>query len=83
MIIGIPKELVSEDPRAPIIPETVKKLCGLGAELIIEKGCGESICFKDEDYQDAGAKILIDRNELLAGSDIIMRLNKPPIEEIS
>ena len=47
MIIGIPKELVSEDPRAPIIPETVKKLCGLGAELIIEQGCGESICFKD------------------------------------
>ena len=83
MIIGIPKELVSEDPRAPIIPETVKKLCGLGAELIIEKGCGESICFADEEYQNAGAKILTDRNELLADSDIIMRLHKPPIEEIS
>ena len=83
MIIGIPKELVSEDPRAPIIPETVKKLCALGAELIIEKGCGESISFTNEDYQIAGAKILTDRNELLAGSDIIMRLHKPPIEEIS
>ena len=47
MIIGIPKESVSGDPRAPIIPETVKKLCGLGAELLIEKGCGESICFTD------------------------------------
>ena len=56
MIIGVPKELVPEDPRAPIIPETVKKLCGLGAELIIEKGCGESISFTDEDYQIAGAK---------------------------
>ena len=83
MIIGIPKERTSGDQRVPIIPETVKKLCRLGAILQIEKGCGESICFTDEEYLHAGAKILNDRNELLASSDIIMRLHKPPIEEIT
>ena len=82
MLIGIPREITSGDQRVPIIPETVKKLCSLGAILQIEKGCGESISFTDEDYQIAGAKILTDRNELLASSDIIMRLHKPPIEEI-
>ena len=83
MIIGIPKERTSGEQRVPIIPETVKKLCSLGAKLQIEKGCGESISFTDEEYQNAGAKILNDRNELLSSSDIIMRLHKPPIEEIT
>ena len=83
MIIGIPKERTSGDQRVPIIPETVKKLCSLGAKLQIEKGCGESISFTDEEYQNAGAKILNNRNELLSSSDIIMRLHKPPIEEIT
>ena len=83
MIIGIPKERTSGEQRVPIIPETVKKLCSLGAKLQIEKGCGESISFTDEEYQNAGAKILNNRNELLSSSDIIMRLHKPPIEEIT
>ena len=83
MIIGIPKEITPGEERVPIIPETVKKLCDLGAILQIEKECGESISFKDEEYQKAGAKIIKDRNELLSTSDIILRLNKPPIEEIA
>ena len=83
MIIGIPRERTSGEQRVPIIPETVKKLCSLGAILQIEKGCGESISFTDEEYQNAGAKILNNRNELLSSSDIIMRLHKPPIEEIT
>ena len=83
MIIGIPRERTSGEQRVPIIPETVKKLCSLGAKLQIEKGCGESISFTDEEYQNAGAKILNNRNELLSSSDIIMRLHKPPIEEIT
>ena len=83
MIIGIPRERTSGEQRVPIIPETVKKICSLGAKLQIEKGCGESISFTDEEYQNAGAKILNNRNELLSSSDIIMRLHKPPIEEIT
>jgi NAD(P) transhydrogenase subunit alpha len=83
MIIGIPKELILSDPRAPIVPDTVKSLCKLGAELFIESKCGEKIGFKDKDYEHAGAKILFDRNQLLACSDVIMRIHKPPIEEIS
>ena len=82
MIIGIPKELIVSDPRAPIVPDTVKSLCKLGADLFIESKCGEKIGFKDKDYEHAGAKILFDRNQLLACSDVIMRIHKPPIEEI-
>jgi len=83
MIIGVPKELIESDPRVPLIPETVKSLCKLGADLHIESRCGESIGFTDEDYQSAGAKIIIDRGEVLSNADIIMRLNKPPTEEIA
>lgn len=83
MIIGIPKEITPGEERVPIVPDTVKKLCDLGAILQIEKECGKAIRFKDDEYQKAGAKIINDRNELLSTSDIILRLNKPPIEEIT
>ena len=83
MIIGIPKELTAGDSRAALVPDSVKKLCNLGAVLNIESGCGEAICYTDEDYLNAGAKIVTDRNELLTNADIIMRLHKPPIEEIA
>ena len=83
MIIGVPKELIKSDPRAPLIPETVKSLCKLGADLHIESRCGEAIGFTDEDYATAGAKIIIDRGEVLSNADIIMRLHKPSTEEIA
>ena len=37
MIIGIPKEITPGEERVPIVPDTVKKLCDLGAILQIEK----------------------------------------------
>ena len=83
MIIGVPKELIESDPRAALIPETAKSLCKLGADLHIESRCGEAIGFTDEDYATAGAKIIIDRGELLSNADIIMRLHKPSTDEIA
>ena len=67
----------------PVVPDTVKKLCLLGAEVIIEPGLGDGSGFTDELYSAAGASIQQDRNTLFAEAEILLRLRKPTLEEVT
>ncbi len=59
------------------------RLVKKGAQVIIEAGLGASIGISDEEYKKAGASIESNRQTLLSSADIILRLRKPPMEEIS
>ena len=83
MQIGIPKETHPGENRVPIIPDTVKKLCQLGAEVLIEEGLGLGSGFRDKEYTEAGANISPDRNALFSNSDILLRLRKPDLSEVA
>lgn len=82
MKIAVMKEVHKGETRVPLVPATVKKIADLGAEITIESGLGESCGFADTAYEEAGAKVNRNREELLQTSDIILRLRKPPVEEI-
>ena len=83
MQIGIPKETHPGENRVPIIPDTVKKLRDLGAEVVIEEGLGLGSGFRDKEYTEAGANISPDRNALFSNSDILLRLRKPDLSEVA
>ena len=83
MQIGIPKETHPGENRVPIIPDTVKKLCHLGAEVVIEGGLGLGSGFRDKVYTEAGASISPDRTALFSNSDILLRLRKPDLSEVA
>ena len=83
MQIGIPKETHPGENRVPIIPDTVKKLCHLGAEVLIEEGLGLGSGFRDKEYTEAGASISPDRTSLFSNSDILLRLRKPDLSEVA
>ena len=38
--------------------------------------------FSDEEYTDAGATVIADRNTVLSSADIILRISKPTLDEI-
>jgi NAD(P) transhydrogenase subunit alpha len=82
MRIAVMKETCPEERRVPMIPATAEKLVKLGAELVIESGLGLSCRFADADYEKAGAAVSASRNELLQSADLVLRLRKPPVEEI-
>jgi NAD(P) transhydrogenase subunit alpha len=82
MIIGIPKEIHPGEQRVAIIPASIEKLIKKGAEIAVETGIGSAIGVSDDDYKKAGAKVT-DRSSLLSSSDIVLRLRKPPTEEVS
>lgn len=83
MKIFIPKETQAEETRCPIVPETVKKLLAKEAEVEVESGIGIKSNFSDEEYKTAGATISTDRKASLSSADMVLRLRKPPLEEIS
>jgi NAD(P) transhydrogenase subunit alpha len=81
--IAVPKETHPGEKRVAMIPATIKKLVGLGAQVEIESGLGETCRYSDQDYLDAGAVLAGSREEMLAGADMVLRLRKPPLEEVS
>lgn len=82
MKIVVMKETFEGETRVPLIPPTVDKLVKLGAEVEIEAGLGLTCRYEDADYEKVGAKVSSDRKGLLQSADIVLRLRKPPLDEI-
>jgi NAD(P) transhydrogenase subunit alpha len=82
MRIAIPKETHPGENRVPITPDTAKKLCRMGAELVVEAGLGAGSGFADSEYSEAGATVNGDRNELFRSADVLLRLRKPSTDDI-
>jgi H+-translocating NAD(P) transhydrogenase subunit alpha len=82
MRIFIPKETASVETRVPIVPTTAAKLVKLGAEVEVESGLGESIHASDDDYRTVGAAISRERISSFGAAEIVLRLRKPPIDDI-
>src|SRR5438876_2338027 len=83
MRIFVPKEMTPGEKRAPLVPETAKKLVALGAEVVVEKGLGAFIHRSDPQYEEAGARVIADRIAGLTEADAVLRLQKPPTDEIA
>ena len=82
MKIFVPKEPDNEN-RCALIPSDVKRLVALGAEVLVEQGLGERSSYADAEYATAGAKLVALRDIVLAEADIVLRLRKPPANEVA
>ena len=83
MKISALKEIHPGETRAPLTPASVAKLTKLGAEVEVESGIGVGAGFSDDEYAKNGAVISHDRRNLLNSADMVLRLRKPPMEEIA
>lgn len=82
MKIAAMKVIHEGEKRIPLIPATVDKLVKLGAQVEVESGIGSTCRYGDADYEKAGATVNPDRKALLGSADIVLRLRKPPLEEV-
>ncbi|ARJ43613.1 NAD(P) transhydrogenase subunit alpha [Pantoea alhagi] len=81
MLIGVPKERLSNEARVAATPKTVEQLLKLGFSVAIEQQAGMAASFADSAYQQAGAT-LVDRQQALQ-ADIVLKVNAPDDEEIA
>lgn len=80
MRIGIPKEIMNNENRVGITPAGVSILVGRQHEVIIEKDAGKNAGFSNEDYENAGAKI-VDSAAEAWDVDMVMKVKEPQPEE--
>ena len=71
------------EKRICVLPETVKRFIDLGIDVAVEKDIGLSLFITNDLYSEIGAEIVTDKDSCLSSSDIVCRINKPKIEEIS
>ncbi len=79
--IGVPREVSLQENRVALKPESVDLLVRNGQDVWIENGAGESSNFRDNEYSEAGAKIVYDRKELFSSS-MVVKILPPTLEEI-
>jgi NAD(P) transhydrogenase subunit alpha len=77
--IAVLKERAAGERRVAITPETVKKFAGLGAELAVESGAGDTASISDADYVEAGASVG-SAADTVKGADIVLGVQAPDLE---
>jgi NAD(P) transhydrogenase subunit alpha len=77
MKIGIAKERRAHELRVAVSPDTVKKLIGLGAEVVVETGAGLGAAYTDASLAEAGAKIVPDEKSAIGDADIVLKVQRP------
>ena len=77
MIVFAPRETDPRETRAPLTPDTAKKLVELGLEVEVECGIGGHCDHPDGQYEEAGCKLVNDRDGALGRADFVFRVRKP------
>ncbi|TIW14111.1 MAG: Re/Si-specific NAD(P)(+) transhydrogenase subunit alpha [Mesorhizobium sp.] len=78
--IFIPRELDPNEPRVAASPETVKRLVGLGFDVIVEKGAGLGSRIPDQDFVAVGAATGTAGDAKKA--DVVLKVRRPTDAEL-
>ena len=82
MLIGVPKEIKTQEYRVGLVPGSVRELVHHGQSVLVEAGAGLGTGFGDEAYAGAGAAIAGDATEVFTRADMIVKVKEPQAEEI-
>lgn len=82
MNIVVPRETATGEARVALVPESVVKLVGLKATVLVESGAGLGAARTDDDYATAGAEVSSDRAVLLQSADVLACINRPAAEDL-
>ena len=82
MKIAIVKETRANETRVAGSPEVVKKLIGLGFQVVVQQDAGRDASFTDATFRDAGATIAKDARAALKGAGMVFKIQAPQAGEI-
>jgi len=82
MIIGVPREIKSDEYRIGMLPVGVQLLVDRGHTVLVEAGGGMGSGYEDDRYAAAGAKIIDSHAEIFVQADMIVKVKEPLGEEL-
>ncbi len=80
-VVGVPKEIKDQEGRVSMQPDGVVELVHHGHEVVVQAGAGEGAGFGDEEYAEAGARIVEGADEVFGAADLIVKVKEPVPEE--
>ena len=80
MIIGVPKEIKTQEHRVGLLPSAVYQLMKHGHQVLVERGAGDDAGYPDADYAAAGAR-LVDSHEEGFSAELVIKVKEPMASE--
>jgi NAD(P) transhydrogenase subunit alpha len=80
MKVAVIKEKRAHEHRVAASPDTVKRMVGIGLEVVAESGAGLGACFSDAAFAAGGASIVADPAAALRDADIVLKVQRPLID---
>ena len=77
MRIGVPKEIKPQEKRIGLTPDSVKTLVSEGHEVLVENNGGFEAGFDNDQYKNAGAKIIEKATDIFNDAEIIVKVKEP------
>src|ERR687889_1158602 len=80
-VVGIPKEIKDMEGRVSMQPDGVAELVHHGHDVVVQAGAGLGAGFEDEEYEEAGARLVDGPDEVFEAADLIVKVKEPVPEE--
>jgi H+-translocating NAD(P) transhydrogenase subunit alpha len=80
-VLFVPRETAPGERRLATTPDAVKRLSGLGLEVVVERDAGAHAHLADADFEAAGARV-IDGPAPPDDAQLVARVAPPSVEEV-
>ena len=77
MIIGVPKEIKTNENRIALVPAGAEALVAAGHKVLIERSAGEGSGFEDSAFTEVGATIAPDADGVWSAAEMILKVKEP------
>lgn len=82
MIVGVPREIKTEEYRVAMTPVGVRELVAHGHRVLVEQNAGAGSFIQDADYTAVGAEIVPTAADVFEAADMIVKVKEPQPSEI-
>jgi alanine dehydrogenase len=82
VIVGVPKEIKTEEYRVAMTPVGVRELVVHGHNVLVETGAGAGSSIPDDAYAGVGADIAASAEDVYVGAELIVKVKEPQPTEI-
>ncbi|MEJ2885465.1 alanine dehydrogenase [Actinomycetospora aeridis] len=81
MKVAVPAEVKDNEFRVALTPGGVRELVAHGHQVTVEQGAGLGSAFGDDEYKEAGARILADADDVWGDADMVVKVKEPVAAE--
>jgi len=77
VIVGVPKEIKTNENRVALVPAGAESLAGDGHTVLVEQGAGLGSGFSDDAYRAVGAQIAPNADTVWSKAEMILKVKEP------